>query len=232
MVALTYGWRGAMLALGAMGLVVSIGYLFAVRELRGTSRPPRAGGEKVSGWGIRNHRKFALLCAIGIVDDATRVAVLTFLPFLMIDKGLDAAGAGFLLTLVFACGAAGKLGCGLLADRFGNGAVIVVTEVITALSILAVIPVDPLLLIPVLVAFGFVLNGTSSALYISVAEMVHVERRARGYGVFYTCSLGGSTLAPLLYGALADVVGVPGSFVAMAIVTLATVPMAVAMGRR
>ncbi len=232
LVAVSYSWRAAMLVLGVVGVVVSIAYALSVRNLGGGTSPPRVSGEKVGGWGIEKPFKFALLGAIGIIDDSTRVGVLTFLPFLMIDKGLDAAQMSFLLTLIFACGAAGKLGCGLLAGRFGNVGVIVITEAVTALAILAVIPVDPLLLIPVLVAFGFVLNGTSSALYISVAEMVHVDRRARGYGLFYTLTLGGSTLAPLLYGALADVAGVPASFVAMALVTLATLPMAVMMSRR
>jgi len=137
----------------------------------------------------------------------------------------------FLLTLVFAFGAAGKLGCGFLADRFGNVGVIVITEAVTALAILAAIPVDPLMLVVVLAALGFVGNGTSSALYSAVAEMVHVERRARGYGLFYTLTLGVGVLAPLLYGALADAAGVPSSFVAMAAVTLATLPMAFLMER-
>lgn len=231
-VALTFGWRGAMLALGVLGVVVSAGYALSVRELAGATRPARPAGEEANGWGIRKPGSFALLSVVGVIDDSTRVGVLTFLPFLAMEKGLDAAQSGFLLTLIFACGAAGKLGCGFLADRFGNVGVIVITEAITALAILAVIPVDPLLLIPILVAFGFVLNGTSSALYMSVAEMVHVEKRARGYGLFYTFTLGGATLAPLLYGALADLVGVSGAFVAMAILTLATLPMAVWMGRR
>ena len=231
-VAVTCGWRGAVLVLSAVGVVASIGYGLAVRRTTSSARAVgSAGAEKTSGWGIQRPFGFALLSIIGMIDNSTRTAVLTFLPFLMTDKGLDAARVSFLLTLIFACGAAGKLGCGLLADHFGNVGVILITEAITALSILAVIPVDPILLIPVLVAFGFVLNGTSSALYSAVAEMVHLDRRARGYGLFYTLSLGFGTLAPVLYGAVADAVGVPGSFVAMAVVTLATLPMAFLMGR-
>ncbi len=230
-VAVVYGWRGALLALGAIGVVASIGYALAVG--RGERVAPRQarGGEKAQGWGIQKPTAFALISAIGIIDNSTRVAVLTFIPFLMSEKGLDAAASSFLLTLIFACGAAGKLGCGLLADRLGNVGVILITESITVLSILAVIPVDPLLLIPVLIAFGFVLNGTSSALYSAVAEMVHVDRRARGYGLFYTLSLGFGTLAPVLYGVVADGFGVDGAFVAMAGVTLTTLPMAALLRR-
>jgi MFS transporter, FSR family, fosmidomycin resistance protein len=225
-VAVTFGWRGAMLALGIIGILATVGYALAMGGTLRRDRQQQEEATRAKGWGIHKPFSFAVLSAIGVVDNSTRVAVLTFLPFLMTEKGLDAAQVSFLLTLVFAFGAAGKLGCGLLADRFGNVGVIVITEAITALAVLAVIPVDPLMLIPVLIAFGFVLNGTSSVLYSAVAEMVHVDRRARGYGLFYTLSLGFGVLAPILYGALADATSVSGAFVAMAAVTLTTIPLA------
>lgn len=231
-VAIAFGWRGAMLALGAIGVAASAGYALAIRRLRSDpGRREAASATKAKGWGVRRPLAFSLLTTIGIIDNSTRVGVMTFLPFLMTDKGLDAARVSFLLTLVFAFGAAGKLGCGFLADRFGNVGVIVITEAVTALAILSAIPVDPLLLIPVLAALGFVGNGTSSALYSAVAEMVHVHSRARGYGLFYTLTLGVGVLAPVLYGALADATGVTSSFVAMAAITLLTLPMALLMAR-
>jgi MFS transporter, FSR family, fosmidomycin resistance protein len=230
-VAVTFGWRGAMLALGAVGIVATVGYALAMGGTLARDRQLRSEATRSGGWGIHKPFSFAILSAIGVVDNSTRVAVLTFLPFLMTEKGLDAAQVSFLLTLVFAFGAAGKLGCGMLADRFGNVGVIVITEAVTALAILAVIPVDPLMLIPVLIAFGFVLNGTSSVLYSAVAEMVHVDRRARGYGLFYTLSLGFGVLAPILYGALADATSVSGAFVAMAAVTLTAIPLAAFLRR-
>lgn len=233
-VALVYGWRSAVLVLGALGIVASGGYLLLVRRLSPITRtsPTTSGnGKRVSGWGIQKPFNFALISAIGIIDDATRSAALTFLPFLMTGKGLDTEKVSLLLTLIFTCGAAGKLGCGLLADRFGNVGVIIITEGITALAILAVVPVNPLLLVPILVIFGFVLNGTSSAIYSAVAEMVHVERRARGYGLFYTLTLGVGTAAPILYGLLADAAGIGTAFVAMACILLTTIPLALVMKR-
>ena len=233
-VALLYGWRGAVLALGALGIAASIGFALSVRRLAPLTKASPAiqrDRKGVSGWGIEKPFSFALISAIGIIDDATRSAVLTFLPFLMTGKGLDTEKVSLLLTLIFTFGAAGKLGCGLLADRFGNAGVIIITEGITAMAILAVVPVDPLLLIPVLAVFGFVLNGTSSAIYSAVAEMVHVERRARGYGLFYTLTLGVGTAAPILYGLLADAAGIGAAFVAMASILLTTIPLALVMNR-
>ena len=56
---------------------------------------------------------FPLLLAIGLIDSATRMAFLTYLPFLLTHKGASVATVGIALTLVFAGGAAGKLACAL-----------------------------------------------------------------------------------------------------------------------
>jgi len=57
---------------------------------------------KVKGWGIRDPKAFSALLAIGILDIATRSSLLTFLPFLLLQKEVPAAQLGFALTLLFA----------------------------------------------------------------------------------------------------------------------------------
>ena len=55
---------------------------------------------------------------------------------------------------------------------------------------------------------GVALNGTSSVLYGSVADLVSSERRARSYAIFYTLGIGASALSPFVYGLLSDWGGV------------------------
>ena len=62
---------------------------------------------------------FPLLLAIGVIDSATRMGFLTFLPFLLQAKGAGVPQIGLALTLLFAGGAAGKLVCGFLGARLG-----------------------------------------------------------------------------------------------------------------
>jgi MFS family permease len=83
-----------------------------------------------------------------------------------------------------------------------------------------------LLLLPVL---GIALNGTSSVLYGTVAELVAPERRARAYGLFYTIGIGSGAIAPPIYGLLSDWAGVPVTLAVMAVVILVTVPLAQAL---
>src|SRR5438094_101506 len=75
---------------------------------------------------------FPLLLAIAMIDSATRMGFLTFLPFLLQRKGADLPTIGIALTLIFTGGAAGKLVCGWLGTRLGVVAAVFLTEGLTA----------------------------------------------------------------------------------------------------
>ena len=77
----------------------------------------------------------------------------------------------------------------------------------------------------VLLPLGVALNGTSSALYATVADLVAPERRARAYGLYYTLIVGASAVAPLVYGALGDAVGIVTTLLVTSTVVLLTVPL-------
>jgi len=75
---------------------------------------------------------FPLLLSIGVIDSATRMAFLTFLPFVLTAKGASLPTVGLALTLVFAGGAAGKLVCAWIGARIGTVATVWLTETVTA----------------------------------------------------------------------------------------------------
>jgi MFS family permease len=170
-------------------------------------------------------RGFQALSAIGMIDTATRTALLTFLPFLLLAKGLTVAGVGVALAVLFAGGAAGKFVCGLVAERVGIVRTVILTELATACGIVAV-ALGPLgVALGVLLPLGVALNGTSSALYATVADLVLPERRARAYGLYYTLVVSASAAAPLLYGALGDAMGILATLLVTSAVVLLTVPL-------
>ena len=74
-----------------------------------------------------------------MIDSGTRTPFLTFLPFVLIAKGLTTAGVGLALALLFAGGAVGKFVCGLAAERIGVIRAVILTEVATAVGIAAVV---------------------------------------------------------------------------------------------
>jgi len=59
----------------------------------------------------------------------------------------------------------------------------------------------------------------------TVAELVPGERRARAFGIFYTCTIGAGAIAPALYGLFSDAVGVKTTLVTVALVVLLVLPL-------
>ncbi len=206
------GWRGAVEAYAVVGLAAAAVILVLLRRLGAGHRPaPAPTGDApppVSGSGIRDARAFTAISAIHVIDNSTRTGFLTFLPFLLIAKGATVRSVGLALMLVFIGGAVGKFTCGALADRVGVIRTVVITEVATGAGILLLLTLPLGACLVALPVLGVALNGTSSVLYGSVADLVSSERRARSYAIFYTLGIGASALAPFVYGLLGDWGGV------------------------
>src|SRR6266542_2321374 len=220
------GWRAASAASGFLGMVAAGAILLVLVHLRTGARPPADHPPAAAGWGIRDGRAFGALAAIGMIDSGTRTP---FLTFLLIAKGLTTAGVGLALGLLFAGGAVGKFVCGLAAERIGVIRAVILTEVATAAGIAAVVGAPLPIALAVLVPLGIALNGTSSVLYGTVADLVSADRRSRAYGLYYTITLGASALAPTLYGMISDLAGVTATLLTVAALVLVTVPLALAL---
>jgi len=223
------GWRWASAAYGVIGVVAALAILgMLVRLERGMPEPTVRSAETHatgSGWGIRDLRGFRALTAIGMIDNATRTGFLTFLPFVLMAKGSSVAGVGTALALLFAGGAVGKFVCGLAAERLGVIRTVVLTEAATTLGILGLIAAPLPVALAILPLMGVALNGTSSVLYGTVADLVTTDRRSRAYGLYYTVTIATSALAPSVYGIVGDIVGVRATLVIVASVVLTTLPL-------
>jgi len=222
-------WQSALGAIGVVGLLVAA--MILVLLPRDMAVPLSASAEKphVATQRVGNAFSFPLLLAIGILDSGTRMGFLSFLPFILREKGATAPMIGLALTLVFAGGAAGKLICGLLGAKFGVIRTVLLTEFATAVGIvlLGVLPLNAGL--PALVLIGIALNGTSSVLYGTVPELVAPDRRERAFGVFYTGTIGGGAIAPVLYGLIGDAMGPDQAILSVAAACLLTLPLALAL---
>jgi MFS transporter, FSR family, fosmidomycin resistance protein len=221
------GWRAAGATYGVLGVAVALAIVPLLSRL-GAGAVERRDVDKhasASGWGIRDGRGFSALCAIGMIDNATRTGFLTFMPFILMAKGLGVGGVGLAFALVFAGGATGKFVCGVVADRVGVIRTVVITEAATTVFILTVVGAPLPIALAALIPLGVALNGTSSVLYGTVADLVSSERRSRAYGLYYTVSVGASALAPTVWGLVGDAGGVPLALSLVAVVVLATIPL-------
>jgi len=90
---------------------------------------------------------------------------------------------------------------------------------------------SPLALVPLVLLLGVGLNGTSSALYATVAELIPDHRRARLYGFFYTTNQFGTVLAPLVYGVIADLFSLNVTVLVMGAAALVILPVSLTLRR-
>jgi len=216
-------WRETLAVLGAAGLIAGVAVFLLTPRF--APLPPAAATPTARTGGRPVRFAFPLLLSIGVLDSATRMAFLTFLPFILTAKGASLPTIGIGLTLVFAGGAVGKLACTYIGARFGTVATVWLTEIVTALGIAALLPLPldaALVLLPVV---GVALNGTSSVLYGSVPDLVEPERRTRAFGIFYTGTIGAGAVSPAVFGILGDLMSVPASVICVAAMALATLPI-------
>ncbi len=222
------GWRRAVEVYAMIGLLAAATILLLLGRLgAGRSEPlPPAGAapSRAAGWGIRDPRAYSALSAIHVIDNSTRTGFLTFLPFLLIAKGATVQSVGLALMLVFIGGAIGKFACGALADRVGVIRTVVITEAATGVGILLLLTLPLGACLFALPPLGIALNGTSSVLYGSVADLVSSDRRARSYAIFYTLGVGASALSPFAYGLLSDWGGVRVTLTVVGLVVFLTLP--------
>jgi len=221
-------WQPVLAIVGFAGLVVAAAIFWLAPRL-----PSESAGEKQTATaakaGSSNRFGFPVLLSIGMIDSATRMGFLIFLPFVLIAKGASLPTVGLALTLVFAGGAAGKLVCAFIGARLGVITTVCLTEGLTTAGIFAVLPLPLDAALIVMPVIGIMLNGTSSVLYGSVPALVEASRRTRMFGIFYTGTIGSGAVAPALYGLVGDALGVPTALMVVAGVCLLTLPLALVL---
>jgi MFS transporter, FSR family, fosmidomycin resistance protein len=224
-------WRPALFILGSFGIAVAAAILVAAPRRESDDARAGSASKRVQPKRQRQPLAFALLTSIGVIDSATRMGFLLFLPFVLTEKGATLQTVGLAMTLIFAGGAAGKLACAFIGARIGAIGTVWLTEGLTAAGILALsqLPLQAALI--VLPLIGVALNGTSSVLYGSVPNLVEPRRRTRALSVFYTATIGSGAIAPILFGRLGDLLGIWPALILVAAFVLVTLPIAAVLRR-
>ena len=222
-------WRASATLLGLLGLAAAgmLWWLIPAQPRAATATPKTQPCTATgSATGLR------ALILTGVLDSAVRMGFLTFLPFLLQAKGAGTAGIGLALMLLFIGGAFGKLFCGYLGVRIGMMKTVWLTETSTALLIVTALYLPLAGLMLMLPVLGLVLNGTSSVLYGAVPDLASAGQRERAFALFYTGTIGGGALAPVLMGSVGDALGVPVAVMVLAGMLLVTLPLVWEVRRR
>ena len=220
----TFGWRATLFVVGFAGIAFTA-LASLTRRSVDIGRPTKTtSDEAVSADDKAKLGGFIALSGVGILDASVRTAAMTFLPFVLIAKDMSTAQAVSMLFFLFLGGAFGKFVVGWLGERFGTVSLIWGTKGMTAVLLVASIYAPPVATIPLMIAIGIGLNGTSSILYATVAEFIPARRRARFYGFYYTTNEIGTVIAPIAYGVIADALSLNATMIIMGVVTLTILP--------
>ena len=205
------GWQSVSAGYGGIALVGAAVLLVVFTRFAAAhgARPPSNRGQGASpGIGIRDRSGFFTLSAIVFLDTAVQDGFLVFVAFLMIEKQVPVGVAAFAVVLTLLGGIFGKFACGLLAARLGVVRSLVLVECLTAAGIAMVYLAPPLLAFCLLPLVGSVLQGSSSINYGTVGEFVDRTGSSRAFGIIYTATGAAGILAPVLFGFLADRMGI------------------------
>lgn len=224
-------WRETAFLIGGIGMAAAVGVLLLLPYAPQLAQQEDTPAEPQPPAPFTTLAGFRTLVAIGIVDSATRMGFMTFLPFLLAAKAASLTETGLALTLTFAGGAFGKLVCGLIGARLGVTRTIIATKAATA-ALIATVLVLPLAgVLAILPLLGTMLNGTSSVVYGSVPDVCAADSRGRAFGIFYTATIGAGALAPIAFGSLSDHVGLWPMTICIAATALFTLPLALSLPR-
>ncbi|KJZ51553.1 MFS transporter [Pseudomonas marginalis] len=216
-------WRASATFLGLLGLAAAGLLWWLIPRQPDASLATQKNKSPIGAGSVTGLRALILT---GTLDSAVRMGFLTFLPFLLQAKGAGTAGIGLALTLLFIGGAFGKLFCGYLGAGIGMMRTVWLTESSTALLIVAAVYLPLTGLMVMLPLLGLVLNGTSSVLYGAVPDLAGAGKREQAFAVFYTGTIGGGALAPVVFGGVGDALGVPVAVMVLAGVLWVTLPLA------
>ncbi len=239
-IAQAMGWRIATLAMGLAVLLATFLFYLKYREVgtddtfgdhdrRSSSSPDTSFAE-----GFRHlirDRYILLLCISGFILGATSGTMATHFPlYLHLDLGYSEAIAGLVFAVLHAGSIAGRPTWGLIndrllgaRDRFGFLLIYLTTAlVLLALGFISHLWANPPLTLILVLTFvaGFAGRGWPGVLFGAVARKVERARAGMAMGFSLIFVRLGITIAPPVFGLLADITGTydTGWLVASAVV--------------
>lgn len=212
-----FGWRGAFAWSSLLPLALIAVVLLALRE-----RPPdlaleSRGADAAHGAGAPGARStgmsfaeavrtsnFWILAFIAMGTFYAVLAVATHLFLHMRGQGFDVQMAATGITVMFLLGLFGKIGSGILADRFGDKWVLVGSLSIMCCGAWLLVSTSNTTFWPALLLFGLGWGGLYTLLQLLVADCFGLKDLGKILGTITVLNTLGGALGPSVTGMLFD----------------------------
>ncbi|SDE29084.1 MFS transporter [Sporomusa acidovorans] len=223
------GWRIVCLTYG-LGVLLFSGYIYVSsfckkEKINQKNSPTAKTPSHIPSFSLLRNPQYALPISANVLDALASDQIFTFLPFLLLAKGIDPRVIGtFALAFTFGC-FLGKVACGRLVDTFGMRKVFVISEVMMALLlVLLVIGQYLFIIVGASLLLGIVTKGTIPVVQTIITEPVREKHNYDDIFAINTFCRGTTNIiTPLLFGFIASSFGVIWIYVIMAIVAVCAI---------
>jgi len=205
------GWRAAymVLALASVLLVVPMSLLLRRRvPPEAMAGPGRLPGGAVADAGL-SHRALALL--LGVAGIACCVAMAmpqVHIVALCVDMGFGPAVGAEMLAVMLIGGVVSRLAFGMLSDRLGGVATVLIGATLQALALVLYLPADGLVsLYVVSLVFGLAQGGIVPGYAVIVREYMPAQEAGRWVGFVLMATILGMALGGWMSGWIFDATG-------------------------
>ncbi len=207
------GWRAAVLAVGIVATVIGGAYYLLYSE---HPQQTVGGVRQTSGLtmlrAVSGDSRILVLCVLAFCYGYNQSTYMSYLSlYLQETVGVSIVAAGFFLTIGQMSGAAGRVGWGIVSDRFFGGRRTPVMLALTGLCgvvALAFGPVMPLLpeygALALIMIFGAVAVGWSGLYHVFVGETAGREKAGTAVGLCLMVCAGGTVVVPPVFGYIVD----------------------------
>ena len=224
------GWRLAYLCMASLVLLVIVPLVLGVVRSRPSDLGLLPDGEPVdppSSDTVKRHTPhdqtqlpgldpreafrtsaFWILCSSNFVSVFAGSSIIQHVPASLTDQGFDQTTAGGLLGLAIGVSVVGRLGAGLLADRFPKRIVMVLAMLLNALAVLCLFGVGSVGALPAfVVCFGVALGAGAVLAPLLVGEYFGLRAFGKILGLTMIPATIGVAIGPVLTGWIFDVTG-------------------------
>ncbi len=164
-------------------------------------------------------KKIGLLAGMSMIIYMVYASVSSFFPLYLVDHhGLSSESAGLMVAILFGAGIIGAPAGGVLSDRLGRKAVILLSLVLSGPLLMGITLVSKgILLIFFLLTFGMVTIARAPVMESLIADVTPSQRRATVLGFYYLINQETSGILTPVVGYLVDYQGPNFAFTTLAI---------------
>ena len=205
----TVGWRQTHLWIGVICLVTMLPLALVLR--RRLPAPPAgtvAARAEVPSLGLPPNVLQALLIVAGVSCCVAMAMPQVHIVAYCVDLGYGAARGAEMLSLMLACGVVSRLAFGLLMDRIGGLATLLLGSSLQAVALALFLPFDGLVSLYVLSAlFGLFQGGIVPSYAMIVRTYFPPEEAGARVGLVLSATLAGMALGGWMSGVIFDMAG-------------------------